>query len=144
MDYFEPIVKFVLEREGGYINHPADPGGETKYGISKRAYPMEDIKNLTVERAKFLYKRDYYDKAVDEKMTFGQAAFMFDTAVNMGVGAARRFWAASNGGDIEQLFALRKARYESIIAARPSSEVFRKGWMNRLDHLLKLIQAHQE
>ena len=40
---FETVVHMVLEHEGGYVNHPSDPGGETKYGISKRAYP--DVEN---------------------------------------------------------------------------------------------------
>ena len=40
---FEEIIEVVLEHEGGYVNDPKDPGGETKYGVSKRAYPNEDI-----------------------------------------------------------------------------------------------------
>ena len=139
MDYFDEIITFVLKSEGGYVNDPKDPGGETKYGISKRAYPMEDIKNLTLDKAKAIYRRDYYDKAVDSKMTFGQAAFMFDTAVNMGVGTARRFWGDSDGGDLQKLFALRKTRYDEIIKARPTSEKYRKGWMNRLTLLQQFI-----
>ena len=45
---FDLAIPIVLENEGGYINDPNDPGGETKYGISKRSYPALDIKNLTV------------------------------------------------------------------------------------------------
>lgn len=137
------ILDFIIKREGGYINHPSDPGGETKYGISKRAYPTEDIKNMTVERAKFIYKRDYMDKASTPDMSFGQKAFVTDTAINMGVGVAKKMFGDSNG-DIEQLFALRKARYDKIIQANPKLEVFRKGWMNRLTELRKLIEAHRE
>ena len=59
---FDEIIDVVLEHEGGYVNDPTDTGGETKYGISKRAYPDEDIKELTVERAKELYKKDYWDR----------------------------------------------------------------------------------
>jgi lysozyme family protein len=47
-------------QEGVYVNDTRDPGGETKFGISKRAYPGEDIPNLTLERATFLAKRDYW------------------------------------------------------------------------------------
>ena len=48
---FDKIIEVVLEHEGGYVNDPADAGGETRYGISKRAYPDENIKELTVDRA---------------------------------------------------------------------------------------------
>lgn len=53
------ILDRLIKREGGYVHHPRDPGGETKYGISKRSYPQEDIKNLTKARAKQIYKDDY-------------------------------------------------------------------------------------
>jgi lysozyme family protein len=58
---FNKAFEDVLGLEGGYVNNPHDPGGETKWGISKKRYPKEDIKNLSVERAKALYKRDYWD-----------------------------------------------------------------------------------
>lgn len=60
---FEKAVAFVLRHEGGYTNDNRDPGGETKFGISKRAYPSLDIKNLTEEQAKVIYRRDYWDRA---------------------------------------------------------------------------------
>jgi lysozyme family protein len=139
----DPVLDFILKSEGGYVNHPSDPGGETNYGISKRAYPNEDIKNLTLERACELYKRDYMDKVVTEDMSFGQKLFLVDTAVNMGVGRAKEFLKVSNG-DLDQLFALREARYAKIISANPKLETFRKGWANRLKHLKEVIAAHRE
>lgn len=57
---FEMAVNDILLHEGGYINHPTDPGGETKYGISKRSYPNLDIKNLTEEQAVAIYYKDYW------------------------------------------------------------------------------------
>ena len=56
---FYQEIKHVLKREGGYVNDPDDPGGETKYGISKRAHPDVDIASLTPESAAEIYK-DYY------------------------------------------------------------------------------------
>lgn len=50
----------VLKHEGGYVNDPADAGGETKFGISKRSHPAVDIKALTVEDAKHIYLDDYW------------------------------------------------------------------------------------
>ncbi len=136
---YDKILDFILLKEGGYVNNVKDPGGETKYGISKRSYPELDIKNLTREQAKTIFKRDYYDKIVSEGMTFAQAAFLTDTAVNMGVGAARRFWQDGNG-DMFRMFSLREQRYRDIIKNRPSSVIFLKGWLNRLADLKKFVQ----
>lgn len=55
----DEILDNVIRREGGYVAHPKDPGGETKYGISKRSYPGLDIKNLTIPQAKDIYCRDF-------------------------------------------------------------------------------------
>jgi lysozyme family protein len=60
MSQFGPAITFVLENEGGYSNDANDPGGETNFGISKRAYPEIDIKNLTREGAIAIYQRDYW------------------------------------------------------------------------------------
>lgn len=57
---FEKAVTGLLEDEGGYVHDLRDPGGETKYGISKRSYPDLDIKNLTIDQAKAIYYRDYW------------------------------------------------------------------------------------
>ena len=59
---FEKAVEFVLRMEGGYVNDPKDPGGETNFGIAKKSYPGVDIKNLTEEQAEEIYKRDYWEK----------------------------------------------------------------------------------
>ena len=52
---FDEIIEVVLHHEGGYVNDPKDPGGETNFGISKRAYPDVDMKTLTKEGAKDIY-----------------------------------------------------------------------------------------
>lgn len=92
MSTFDKAFEHVIGHEGGYVNDPNDAGGETMYGISKRAYPNEDIKNLTLDRAKQLYKRDYWDKLkLDELATAEVQIELFDTAVNMGVGTAAKF-----------------------------------------------------
>jgi len=86
---FEEAFWLTLALEGGYSNMPSDPGGETKFGICKREYPNEDIKNLTVARAKFLYKRDYWDKVYGDYITGQKVANeLFDTAVNQGPGTS--------------------------------------------------------
>lgn len=84
MSAFDRAVAFVLAQEGGYVNDPHDPGGETRYGISKRQYPAEDIKSLTVERARQLYRRDYWDRNRCEELPAHMALAVFDAAVNGG------------------------------------------------------------
>uniref|UniRef100_UPI0039E582BF glycosyl hydrolase 108 family protein n=1 Tax=Klebsiella pneumoniae TaxID=573 RepID=UPI0039E582BF len=59
---FDDLIGRVLGHEGGYVNDPRDPGGETQFGISKRAYPNVDIKGLTRETAISIYKRDFWDR----------------------------------------------------------------------------------
>lgn len=85
---FEQALAFVLEHEGGYVDDPRDPGRETNYGISKRAYPNEDIENLTIERASEIYQADYWHKSHCDELPEPLALAVFDTAVNMGVGVA--------------------------------------------------------
>lgn len=87
------IWQFILEHEGGYVNHPSDPGGETKYGITKASYPNLDIKNLTVEDAKEIYYRDYFPKVKGEellKISPGLALMVADMAFNAGPGRAAK------------------------------------------------------
>ncbi|WP_425526518.1 glycosyl hydrolase 108 family protein [Xanthomonas oryzae] len=50
----------MLSHEGGYVNDPRDPGGETQWGISKRAYPELNIRALTRDQAIEIYRRDYW------------------------------------------------------------------------------------
>lgn len=87
---FDEAFDRLISHEGGYVNDPRDPGGETKYGISKRAYPDEDIKNLTRERAKFLYHRDYWKRAKCDEYDIAIGFQLFDAAVNHGIGNASR------------------------------------------------------
>ena len=88
---FYSAVRLVFKHEGGYVNHPEDPGGETKYGISKRAYPDVDIANLTKYEAERIYKEDYWDKVMGDQLPAAIALVVFDTAVNMGIRRAVKF-----------------------------------------------------
>lgn len=87
---FDHAVAFVLKWEGGLVDDPNDPGGLTKYGISKRAHPGEDIANLTVARATEIYRFEYWLRARCEQMPWPVALGVFDMAVNAGVRAAIR------------------------------------------------------
>ena len=71
-------IELIIDHEGGYVNDPNDRGGETKYGISKRAYPDIDIANLTKEQATDIYRNDYWDKIRANEMF--QLASPFDVS----------------------------------------------------------------
>jgi lysozyme family protein len=85
---FDEIVKLILKHEGGYINHKKDPGGETNFGISKRAYPDVDIKNLTEEEAAAIYRADYWNKIKGDLLPVPIGILILDWAVNSGVSRA--------------------------------------------------------
>ena len=79
---FQYALDFVLQAEGGYC---VDTGGETNMGISKRAYPNEDIKGMTRSRAAEIYRADYWDRAKCSKFPAPIAMILFDSAVNLGI-----------------------------------------------------------
>lgn len=100
---FYKAILFIIQREGGYSNIPNDPGGETKYGISKRSFPDEDIKNLTLARAVELYYKHFYrplykrcfallERAgLTHKQRYAFELVVLDSSINHGRRAAYRF-----------------------------------------------------
>ncbi len=88
---FNEAIERVLKHEGGYVNDPTDKGGETNYGISKRAYPDLDIKNLTKEDAKKIYYQDYWLKSYADQLPIDVRYIHFDTAINMGLKRVLKF-----------------------------------------------------
>lgn len=137
MANFEKAIAFVLKHEGGYVNDPKDPGGETKYGICKRNHPTVDIKNLTEDGAKGIYLSEYWlpsgaGKIADDSL----ALAVFDTAVNMGISRAVNLLARSEG-IFAQFLALRKDYYLNLCRIKPNLQKFLKGWLNRVDDLEK-------
>ena len=84
MSYYDECFVRLMGNEGGYSNNPKDPGGETNWGISKRSYPTLDIKNLTQDAAKAIYKRDFWDKCRCDELFPVLAFALFDCAVNSG------------------------------------------------------------
>ena len=151
---FDEIIEQVLEHEGGYVDDPTDSGGETKYGISKKAYPNEDIKGLTVERAKELYKRDYWDRFKVDNLPDRIRHIYFDMCVNMGGGRATKILqeacnsknsykidvdggigkntikASANLEDF-RLRAYRVMFYAELVMKKPEQERFWVGWFKR-------------
>lgn len=87
----------VIGHEGGYVNNPKDPGGETNFGISKRSYPNEDIAGMTLKRAREIYKRDYWDKCGCPMLPNPLDFQVFDAAVNSGCSRAAKWLQAALG-----------------------------------------------
>jgi lysozyme family protein len=153
MKTFEEIIEKVLEHEGGYVNDPKDLGGETKYGITKRFYPKIDIKNLTIEQAKEIYKKDYWDRNRVETLPQNLWHIFFDMCVNMGRRTAVKVLqrAANNKGrdidvdgglgpatikalkgvELDRVRAFRVKYYVDLITAKPEQEKFFLGWFRR-------------
>ncbi len=134
---FNTCITFVLEREGGYVNDPKDPGGETKYGISKKAWPYLDIKNLKEENAKVLYYQSYWI-AVADNLPWPLNLCVFDCAVNQGSKKARQFLRETS--DWTRYLEIRKIHYLTLIQAKPELDRFRKGWLNRINELKKFVE----
>ena len=153
MKTFDEIIEKVLEHEGGYVNDPKDLGGETKYGITKRFYPELNIKELTIEKAKQIYKDDYWDKNRVESLPQELWHIFFDMCVNMGRRTAVKVLqraAVNRGRDIEvdgglgpmtikalkgvevdRVRAYRVKFYVDLITAKPEQEKFFLGWFRR-------------
>ena len=81
---YPKCLSIILRKEGGYVNDPHDAGGETNMGISKRAFPDIDIKNLDVETASAIYKKYYWNQVKADQLPSGLDLVVFDGAVNSG------------------------------------------------------------
>lgn len=136
---FDKIIDFVLKSEGGYVNNPNDPGGETKYGISKKAYPNLDIKNLTLEQAKDIYRKDYWDKVKGDSLPYPLDMCVMDMAVNAGVVASLNVLKSSK--DYKDFLLLRVNHYIAITQKNPRLKEFFFGWIIRVNNLRKLCEG---
>lgn len=152
-------ISFVLEHEGGLTNDPDDPGGITKYGISKKSYPNVDIFNLTREGAEEIYRRDYWNKCRCDDLPPECAIATFDCAVNQGPETAiyllQKALGVKQDGIIGRitlkaaesatprmlrvLLAERLASYARLMAAKPKLLVFATNWSFRVLSLARLL-----
>lgn len=138
MDVFAKAFTFSRQWEGGYVNDPKDPGGETKYGISKRAYPDLDIKLLTLEEAKKIYQRDYWD-ALPDISNDGLKIAAFDTAINVGLGRTKLWLANAVVKSASDLISIREEYYKKLVVKKPTLIKYLKGWLNRTKALSAYI-----
>ena len=92
---FDHCLEIILHHEGGYVNHPKDPGGETNLGVTKRVYEehggTKDMKDLTFEDVAPIYKKSYWDRVKGDDLHPALALCIFDFGVNAGTGRAAKF-----------------------------------------------------
>ena len=158
---FEDIIPRILQREGGYVNHPNDRGGATNYGITQRVYqewksdPSADVKNLTMSEAAQIYRVHYWLPSKAEQLPAAIRDIHFDAAVNHGVSRAAKLLQTAAGVTVDgeigpntiaaanalnpELLKLRYivARYKfygEIVQRDRSQAVFMAGWMSRMSH----------
>lgn len=145
---FRRCLQFVLQWEGGYVNDPDDPGGETKWGISKKSYPDLDIKNLTPMQALEIYSRDYWDALDCDSYSLPNAIVIFDSGVNVGVQRVRAWIDATRTTNTslmlhDELLQFRAQHYANL-AKQPLYKKYYRGWMNRLNALRKEVDLIKE
>lgn len=156
MGNFLRAFAIVVGIEAGYVNDPNDPGGETKYGISKRSYPNVDIANLTLDGAQAIYQTDFWNAVSGDALPWPLSLLVFDCAVNQGQPVARvlmqralgvtddgvignKTVAAAQASTVDHWAAfltLRRHRYE----LSPNYSRYGDGWGNRMFKIC-LLQA---
>lgn len=150
-------------RKTGYVNHPNDRGGETKFGIAAN-FDSVNIKTLTLDQAKAIYEKKYWFANQCDKMEYPLNVLHFDACVNHGGKAAVKFLQRALGPtvktdgvlgpitlakikeydatEISQLaLKAREQFYYRLVELKPSQQVFMKGWMNRISGLQSYLNV---
>lgn len=153
---FEHCLDLVLKHEGGYVNHPKDPGGETNRGVTKAVYdayrktrgrPIQSVKFITDDEIKAIYKFQYWDRVQGDFLPNGVDYAVFDFAVNSGVGRASKYLQAVVGADRDGVIGARTLaaidsptrvinalcdRRMSFLRNLPRFVFFGRGWTRRV------------
>ena len=155
---FDAAFKALIDHEGGYVNHPKDPGGETQFGITKRSYPHLNIRDLTLDDARAIYRRDCWDRLQCDALPLAARFQVFDAAVNSGPGNAARWLQAAAG--VAQDGLIGPATRQAVDAMHPAALVarfnaarllfmtslstwptFSRGWARRIAANLQEVQS---
>jgi len=159
---FETCLALMLAHEGGFVNHPQDPGGMTNLGVTKRVWEEwvghdvdeKQMRALTPETVAPLYKRKYWDACRADDLVGGVDYCVFDVAVNSGPGRAVKFLQSAvgvnaDGGfgpatlaavkeaekDPERLIELYCAKRLEFLQSLKTFETFGKGWSRRVQEV---------
>lgn len=162
---FDASLPFVLRWEGGFVDHPDDPGGATNKGVTQKVYdawrsgrglPVRDVRAIEDAEVRSIYETGYWRPPRCERLRRRLDLVQFDTAVNMGVGRAVRFLQAAVDCPVDGLFGpvtehaaancdletalaaygdAREAYYRLLAERNPRLSVFLRGWLNRLNAL---------
>jgi len=148
----------LLKDEGGYTNDPSDSGGATNFGITIKDYRLYinkngtplDVKNMTVDQAKTIYKSKYWDALNCDTLKSGVDYTCFDYGVNSGLGRPRKALAKFNslsGPDlIKAINDERRAFLKQLEIDRPKDKKYDAGWMARVsrvnDYSLQLAKKN--
>lgn len=154
---YPKALNYVLRWEGGYSNHPSDPGGPTKYGITihdvrlyvKRNANAGDVRNLSLAQAKHIYKTKYWNRVSGDQLPSGLDYAVFDYGVNSGIGRSNRILRrlvglptnstvidqavidAVNKRDPDKLIDALLNERERFLRGLRTFPTFGKGWMRR-------------
>lgn len=146
---FDTAFDRLIGHEGGYTAGENDPGGETNWGISKRSYPALNIRKLTREDARRIYRRDFWERIHGDELADGVAFQVFDVAVNSGIETAVRMlqraldvaddghWgqrsqaAADRMSESDQILRLNAERLE-FYTRLSTFKHFGRGWVRRV------------
>lgn len=144
---FNISVNYVLKDEGGYTNDPDDNGGATKYGITitdvkryvKENATSQDVRNLSIDEAKSIYKSKYWDALGCDDLTSGVDYTCFDYGVNSGLNrprkALQRFNSLSGMSLINSINDERTSFLNSLADNNPKDRKFLSGWLNRVERV---------
>lgn len=153
---FRKAHEFTARWEGGYVNHPSDPGGETNLGVTKRVWeawakerglPVKSMRSLTAADVLPLYEARYWPAA--SGLPWPLSGVAYDIAVNHGPGNLRVMMTRvpADGTPAQRAAHLIDAReqfFRSIVKARPSQGAFLTGWLNRVEAQRKWLADQGE
>ena len=139
-------LEAILHHEGGYVNHPKDPGGETNLGVTKRVYEdfggTKDMKDLTREDVEPIYKKNYWDRVKGDQLPAGLDLCVFDFGVNAGTGRAAKYLqtligTVADGGIGPNTLKTLDSYIQKTVLKTPSNHIKQtdKSFMKALTHL---------
>ena len=140
---FNTAIGHLLDREGGYKAVDGSSGSPVNFGINQRANPDIDVKNLTVDKAKEIFKTRYWDAINADSLPPKVASIAFDAAVNQGVDYAKHLL-ATTGGNPDKMLSQRNLDYVSLAQKNPNQAGNLGGWINRNEDVRNKLSKFED